>query len=133
MYRMLHYQTIFENLIRKAGILNYIIQSNEKIWLLQVLTGLFDFIKKETARNPFMQLKDIVTVIELMEKEDLRLSLTEVCGNEKGSESHDSSRRSKGLEFEYIFFAGSNAIFSGKRKESHPVVINCPTLFFLHN
>jgi DNA helicase-2/ATP-dependent DNA helicase PcrA len=34
-------QMLFENIVRKAGILNYIMQSPEKIWLLQVLTGLF--------------------------------------------------------------------------------------------
>lgn len=109
-------QTLFENIIRKAGILNYVVQNNEKIWLLQVLTGLFDFIKNETARNPFMQLKDIVTVIELMEKEDLRLSLTEVCGNEKGVNLM-TAHGSKGLEFEYIFFAGCNSSFWEKKRK----------------
>ena len=68
-------QMLFENIVRKAGILNYIMQSPEKIWLLQVLTGLFDFVKDETARNPFMQLKDLVNIIELMEKEDLIIAI----------------------------------------------------------
>ena len=42
-------QMLFENIVRKAGILNYIMQSPDKDWLLQVLTGLFDFVKEETA------------------------------------------------------------------------------------
>ncbi len=66
---------LFENIVRKAGILNYIMQSPDKIWLLQVLTVLFDFVKEETARNPFMELKDLVNIIELMKKEDLILTI----------------------------------------------------------
>jgi len=109
-------QMLFENVVRKAGILNYIMQNPEKIWLLQVLTGLFDFVKEETARNPFMQLKDLVNIIELMKEEDLILPLTEVCGNDKGINLM-TAHGSKGLEFEYVFFAGCNAsIWEKKRK-----------------
>ncbi|HEY1870044.1 MAG TPA: PD-(D/E)XK nuclease family protein, partial [Chitinophagaceae bacterium] len=108
-------QTLFENTIRKTGILTYIMESNDKIWLLQVLTGLFDFIKDETARHPFMQLKDLIATIELMQKEELRLPLTEVSGNEKGVNLM-TAHGSKGLEFEYIFFAGCNASFWEKKR-----------------
>lgn len=111
-------QTLFENIIRKAGLLNYIMQSPEKLWFLQVLTGLFDFIKEETARNPFMQLKDLVAIIELMEKEDLVLPLVEVCGNEKGV-SLMTVHGSKGLEFSYVFFAGCNASFWEKKRKPY--------------
>src|SRR5688572_6707037 len=45
-------QSLFENVIRKAGVLNQIMQSPDKIWLMQVLTGLFDFVKEETRRQP---------------------------------------------------------------------------------
>jgi len=109
-------QALFENIIRKAGILNHIMQSHDKIWNLQVLTGLFDFIKEETRRNPFMRLKDLVKIIELMEKEDLVLPLTEVCGNDRGVNLM-TAHGSKGLEFEYVFLAGCNAsVWEKKRK-----------------
>ncbi|MFI5188185.1 MAG: 3'-5' exonuclease, partial [Chitinophagales bacterium] len=111
-------QMLFENIIRKAGILNYIMQSPEKLWLLQVLTGLFDFIKEETARDPFMQLKKIINTIELMEKEELRLPLTEICGNEKGV-NLVTVHGSKGLEFVNVFFAGCNASFWEKKRKPY--------------
>ncbi len=91
-------QMLFENIIRKTGLLNYIMQDREKIWFLQVLTGLFDFIKAETARHPFMKLKELVNTLELMEKEELSLSLLEICGNEKGINLM-TAHGSKGLEF----------------------------------
>ena len=71
MFPMLHCRQLFENIIREAGVLNHIMQSPDKHWQMQVLTGLFDFIKEETRRNPFMNLQELVNIIELMEKEDL--------------------------------------------------------------
>ena len=56
-------QNLFECIIREAGVLSYIMKSDEKIWLLQVLTGLFDFIKEETHRNPNLDLKQLIKII----------------------------------------------------------------------
>ncbi|MDD2792647.1 MAG: ATP-dependent DNA helicase [Sediminibacterium sp.] len=101
-------QHLFENLIRDAGILNTIMQDPEKHWHLQVLTGLFDFIKEETRRNPRLNLQELVTIIELMEKEELSLPLVQVSGSDKGVNLL-TAHGSKGLEFEYVFLAGCNA------------------------
>lgn len=109
-------QILFENVIRRTGILNYVMRSPDKLWFLEVLTGLFDFIKQETAGSPFMQLRDLVNDLELMEKEDLRLPLTEICGNEKGV-NLVTAHGSKGLEFRHVFFAGCNSsVWEKKRK-----------------
>ncbi|MBL7760132.1 MAG: ATP-dependent helicase [Sediminibacterium sp.] len=101
-------QNLFENLIRDAGVLSTIMQDPEKHWHLQVLTGLFDFIKEETRRNPKLNLQELVTIIELMEKEELSLPLVQVSGSDKGVNLL-TAHGSKGLEFEYVFLAGCNA------------------------
>jgi DNA helicase-2/ATP-dependent DNA helicase PcrA len=107
-------QTLFEKIIREGGILNYIMHNPEKPWLIQVLTGLFDFIKEETHRNPSLKLSDLITIIDLMEKEGLRLPLIRVSGNDKGVNLL-TAHGSKGLEYEYVFFAGCNASFWEKK------------------
>ncbi len=109
-------QYLFENLIRDAGILNYIMQDPEKHWHLQVLTGLFDFVKEETRRNPTLSLQELVTIIELMEKEDLSLPLVQVSGSDKGVNLL-TAHGSKGLEFEYVFIAGCNAASWEKKRK----------------
>ena len=109
-------QQLFENIIRQAGILQYVMQQPDKHWQLQVLTGLFDFIKEETHRKPLLDLDALVELIELMEKEDIRLPLTEVSGTEKGVNLM-TAHGSKGLEFEYVFLAGCNAAAWEKKRK----------------
>jgi DNA helicase-2/ATP-dependent DNA helicase PcrA len=108
-------QSLFECIVREAGVLRYIMKSDEKIWLLQVLTRLFDFIKTETHRNPNLDLKQLIKLFDLMQSEGLSLPLIEVSGNDKGVNLL-TAHGSKGLEFEYVFFAGCNAGFWEKKK-----------------
>lgn len=109
-------QVLFENIIREAGVLSHIMQSNDRLWLMQVLTGLFDFIKDETHRQPLMKLQDLVNVIDLMEKEEIQLPLVQVSGSDKGINLL-TAHGSKGLEFEYVFFAGCNASSWEKKRK----------------
>jgi len=101
-------QILFENIIREAGVLSTVMKCDDKLWQMQVLTGLFDFIKEETHRQPLLDLQGLVSIIDLMEKEEIPLPLTQVSGSDKGINLL-TAHGSKGLEFEYVFFAGCNA------------------------
>jgi DNA helicase-2/ATP-dependent DNA helicase PcrA len=107
---------LFENSIRKTGVLSHIMQAEDKHFQLQVLSGLFDFIKDETRRKPTLSLKELISITDLMESEDIPLPLLQVSGNEKGVNLL-TTHGSKGLEFEYVFFAGCNAGFWEKKKK----------------
>jgi DNA helicase-2/ATP-dependent DNA helicase PcrA len=107
---------LFENIIREAGVLSHIMQSQDKHWQLQVLTGLFDFIKDETHRNPSLSLQGFVNLIEMMEKEGITLPLVQVSGSDKGVNLM-TAHGSKGLEFEYVFIAGCNSSFWEKKRK----------------
>ena len=109
-------QALFENIIRKAGVLTDIMQSADKHWQLQILTGLFDFVKEETHRNPFLNLQQLVNLVELMEKEEISLPLVQVSGSDKGINLL-TAHGAKGLEFEYVFFAGCNAAYWEKKRK----------------
>jgi DNA helicase II / ATP-dependent DNA helicase PcrA len=109
-------QQLFENIIQKGGVLTYIMNSDNKISLIQLLTALFDFIKDETSRNPFMGLPQLIDTIDLMEKEGLSLPMVQVAGNDRGVNLL-TAHGSKGLEFEYVFFAGANASSWEKKRK----------------
>ena len=91
-------------------------QSPDKHWQLQVLTGLFDFIKEETHRNPGLSLKELISLIALMEHEDLSLPLTQMSGDDQGVNLL-TVHGAKGLEFEYVFLAGCNSSFWEKKRK----------------
>jgi DNA helicase II / ATP-dependent DNA helicase PcrA len=109
-------QQLFANIIQHGGVLPYIMQSKEKIGLMQLLSALFDFIKEETGRNPLMELKGLIAVIDLMEKENLPLPMVQVAGSDKGVNLL-TAHGSKGLEFEQVFFAGVNASSWEKKRK----------------
>lgn len=109
-------QHLFETIIRDTGILSHLMQQPDKHWQLQILTGLFDFVKEETHRNPFLRLQELVDLISLMEKEDISLPLVQVSGSEKGINLM-TAHGSKGLEFEYVFLTGCNAGFWEKKRK----------------
>lgn len=110
-------QQLFENIIREAGVLSKILQSDNKHYLLRILTALFDFVRDETHRNPTMDLHDLVGVIDLMERENILLPLVQVSGSDKGVNLL-TAHGSKGLEFEYVFLAGCNSTFWEKKKKN---------------
>jgi DNA helicase-2/ATP-dependent DNA helicase PcrA len=83
---------------------------------MQVISGLFDFIKAETQRNPGLSLKELIGIIDLMEKEDLPLPLVQVSGSDKGVNLL-TAHGAKGLEFEYVFFTGCNATTWEKKRK----------------
>lgn len=107
---------LLEQIIRHTGVLTNIMQSAEKPWMMQVLTALFDFVKEEAHRNPLLTLDGLVNIFELMEKEGLPLPLVQVSGSDKGVNLL-TAHGSKGLEFEYVFIAGSNASFWEKKRK----------------
>ncbi len=109
-------QQLFEKIISDAGVLSYVMQSDEKLRLLQILTALFDFIKEETSRNPMLELKGFIDIIDLMKKEKLPLPLMQFSGNSSGVNLL-TAHGSKGLEFEYVFITGMNAHLWEKKKD----------------
>jgi len=109
-------QQLFENIVRKAGILKYVLNSPDKISLMQILTALFDFIKDETSRDKLLNLEGLLNIIDLMEKEDIPLPMVQVAGSDNGVNLL-TAHGSKGLEFEYVFFAGLNSSSWEKKRK----------------
>lgn len=98
-------QFFFEEVIREAGILNYVMQSPEKPWLLEVLSTFFSFIKMETRKKPDTNLRDILQMIATMKKYELRMELQKITSSENGVNLM-SAHGSKGTEYEYVFIIG---------------------------
>ncbi len=101
-------QGLLEKVIREGGFLTHIINSPEKAWLLQLITGFYRHLKEETSRYPLTSLPEFLDRLALMNKEKLVLPLVQVSGNDKGVNLM-TAHGSKGLEFDYVFVVGCNA------------------------
>ena len=108
-------QALFENCIRETGILGIVLQSPDKIWQMQVITALFEFVKEESRRNPDLDLEKLIQMIDLMKDNGIKLPLVQVSGSDKAVNLL-TAHGSKGLEFEYVFFAGCNAAIWEKKR-----------------
>lgn len=105
----------FEQLINETGILAYIMNNDEKVWLMNKLSCLFDYIKEEAHRNPQVSLKELLNSFELMKENGLSLELIQTTGSQTGVNLL-TCHGSKGLEFEYVFLVGARTdVWEGKR------------------
>ncbi|RYG00959.1 MAG: ATP-dependent helicase, partial [Chitinophagaceae bacterium] len=109
-------QSLLEKILREALVLKTVMEDNDKIWLLQILTTLFDFVKEETKRNPQLDLEGLVQTFKLMVSEKIPLSLVKVSGSDKGVNLM-TAHGSKGLEFMHVFVLGSNASYWEKKRK----------------
>ncbi len=101
-------QVLFEKILTRGGLLSWIMQSDEKVWNLQVVTTLFDFIKDETAKNEFRTLGDVLATLSLMTNNNIPLPLNRTVLHESGVH-FVTAHSSKGLEYKRVFLIGCNA------------------------
>jgi DNA helicase-2/ATP-dependent DNA helicase PcrA len=116
---------LIEQLLQQTGIIQSILQSPNKGLELEIITQFFDFVKEETHRQPNLNLKDLVDRLNLMQKEGIRLPLPITTGGVTGVNLL-TTHGSKGLEFEYVFVAGTNAHFWEKKRASNNVGYTLP-------
>jgi DNA helicase-2/ATP-dependent DNA helicase PcrA len=98
-------QQLFEKLVTSGGILSYVMRAGEKVWLMQELTTLFDFIKDESAKQPGISLKDFLTTLNLMREYELSLDINKITFATKGV-NFLTAHSSKGLEFTTVYLIG---------------------------
>jgi DNA helicase-2/ATP-dependent DNA helicase PcrA len=90
-----------------------------------MITKFFDFIKEETHRHPSLNLKTLVEMLHLMQREGIRLPLPITTGGPTGVHLL-TAHGSKGLEFEYVFLAGTNAHLWEKKRSSNNIGYTLP-------
>ncbi len=100
-------QELFEELIREAGILKYIMRSPEKAWLMQVLSSLFDFIKAESKKDPEITLPQLLKTVQLMQENGLRMEIQKISASGTGV-NLVTAHGSKGAQYGHVFLIGCN-------------------------
>jgi DNA helicase-2/ATP-dependent DNA helicase PcrA len=99
-------QEIFEEVVREAGILKYVVASPDKPWLMEVLTTLFNFIKSETRKDPSITLMRLLNMLDIMQIHNIRVPLQKITSSENGVNLM-TAHGSKGTEFDHVFIIAS--------------------------
>lgn len=108
-------QVLFQNILNEGGILNGIIKSQDKTWLLQVVRTLFNYLKNETVKNPDLTLDDFLLFINKMKEHKLPLEIQKVMHAEDGLHLV-TAHSAKGLEFRKVFLSGANKNYWTKKR-----------------
>jgi len=116
---------LIEQVLQKTGIIQGVLKSDNKAFELEMITKFFDFIKEETHRHPSLDLKTLVEMLHLMQREGIRLPLPITTGGATGVHLL-TTHGSKGLEFEYVFVAGTNAHLWEKKRASNSIGYTLP-------
>ena len=112
-------QHVLEKVISKGGILSFVLQSPNKLFMLQALQTFFDHLKEETRKNPFLTLESFLKNIQLMLDNGISLEAEEIIEKNDGINLL-TAHASKGLEFETVFVMGCNEKLWDKTKDRLP-------------
>jgi len=98
-------QQLLEQVIQRAGVLSFIMQSHEKPWLMQVLNAFFNHLKEENKRNPELTLEQWLANIEIMKKNRLPISVYKLTASDEGV-NMVTAHGAKGSEYAHVFVIG---------------------------
>ena len=108
---------LLEQILQKTNIIQEVLTGVDKNYELAIVSHFFDFIKEETHRHPTLDVTSLVAMLKLMRREAIRLPLPITTGNEAGVNLL-TAHGSKGLEFKYVFLAGTNAHYWEKKRST---------------
>lgn len=95
-------QVLFERILTRGGILDHILASADKVWRLQLVNTLFNFIKEESSKEENISMPQILDMIEKMEDNKIEIPLAKIIYAEKGVHFL-TAHGSKGLEYQHVY------------------------------
>ncbi len=101
-YASLSAPAFVERLVNRSGLLRYVLQHEDKAWLLQAVKTFLDFVREETARNPRLTVARLLDLLRNMDANRISLELNKAIQAEEGVHLI-TAHSAKGLEFQYVY------------------------------
>jgi DNA helicase-2/ATP-dependent DNA helicase PcrA len=111
-------QLLFQSILDDIQALEYVKQHKEKVWLLQELKTLFDFIKDENQKKPTMSLGEFLELIQQLRAYAISIPFVKSSYADEAVQL-SSIHGAKGLEYEHVFLLGCvSNLWESKRDKS---------------
>ncbi len=123
-------QILFEKILTRGGIFDFIFKHEDKIWLLEVVNTLFEFIKDETAKNSKLSLSKLMEMLKMMEKNNIQIPIYKIIKAENGV-NLITAHSSKGLEFRHVYLIAANEKNWEKKQANHSANFKLPNTITL--
>jgi DNA helicase-2/ATP-dependent DNA helicase PcrA len=101
---------LLERLYTQSGMLHWALEQPDKIWWLQVLNTLMEFVKAESGRNARFSMERLLQLFNSMDDNQLALNLQQSVRASNGVQLV-TAHSAKGLEFEHVFLIDCTADF----------------------
>lgn len=116
-------QQFLQILIDDLQIINYIQKNERKVWLMQELKTLFDFVKQVNKKDPKLKLNGFIQILNQHQNYEINIPYMQSTYQEDAVQFL-SLHGSKGLEFEYVFIMGCvSSKWDKKRKNNNSFYI----------
>jgi len=109
---------LIEKIVYEGGIVNYLTQTKDYTWNIQVLHTFFEFVKDAYSRNPRIKPADLLRMLERMSDEHIAIPIQKVIQNDNGVHFY-TAHGAKGNEFEYVFLIGCTKNYWEGKKGSN--------------
>ena len=116
-------QTLVEGIMSKMGFISRALSSKDATFQIQCLKTYYNFLKEETARQPYLTLGEFLGKIELLKSHKLGLKLNKIIHGLNGVNLM-TVHGSKGLEFDYVFLLGCTENKWEKNSNNLPFKLN---------
>jgi len=116
-------QTLVEGIMSKIGFVSRALSAKDATFQIQCLKTYYNFLKEETARDPYLSLSAFLHKIELLTQHNLGLKLNKIVHGIDGVNLM-TVHGSKGLEFDYVFLINCNEAKWEKEKTTLPYKLN---------
>ena len=97
-------QELLHHVITKLGILAQALSAHERVWHLELLNTLFDFVREETAKVA-LTLTELLAMLADMRQQGISLPVEKLSYTGAGV-NFLTAHGSKGLQFDYVFMLG---------------------------
>ena len=98
-------QMFVERIMSKIGFVSRALSAKDATFQIQCLKTYYNFLKEETAREPYLSLSAYLNKIELLKSNNLGLKLNKIIHGINGVNLM-TVHGSKGLEYDYVFVIG---------------------------